>query len=525
MDSIESKNKNKVLTFIDIGTNSIRLLIVRMNANASYRVLREDKEVVRLGENEYENGCYLKKEAMDRAVLVCKKFAEVAKTYGSSRIIAAATAATRDAGNQNEFLSRLHDEAGLQVKIIPGKEEARLIYLGVSSGAHIGDDTTVFIDLGGGSTEIAIGNQWGYKYLDSLKLGSIRLTSMFLKGKAEKPVDEETYEQMKLYCKNMMLRVLEEIKKYDIKYAYGSSGTIVNLAEIASKINRLRTHKRDLTLLHSDLKKVSRSLRALSIEDRKKFPGINPERADIIICGAVILDALMDGFKLEEIRPSERGLLQGMLIDELSTRKDSSKYYKISVRERSILQLGRSCNLKERHANTVAMISLQLFDSGRNIRLHNLEANDRELLKFAALLHDVGDFVSYTDHNIHSHYMIKNSELLGFDQKEINIIANVARYHNKKTPNKKEIEDRDMDEDAFRKIEILSGILRVAESLDRSHTSPVKKASFTCNDKDKKEVACTIWPEKDCQLEKWGIEANKSSFEKTFGKKLKLKIV
>lgn len=522
MDARASKSKNKVLSFIDIGTNSIRLLIVRLNANGSYSVLRHDKEVVRLGEKEYENGRLLKKEAMDRAVLVCKKFCEVARTYGSSRMIAAATSATREAGNRDIFIKRLRLEAGLQAKIISGKEEARLIYLGISSGVHIGHRKALFIDIGGGSTEIAIGDQHSHMFLDSLELGSIRLTSMFLKGKTEKPVGRNSYQQMKLYCRNRMLRVIEEAGRYGAMEAYGSSGTIFNLAEIASKTNGRQVHKRYLLINREELEKTIEMLRSLPLSQRRKVPGINPERADIIIGGAVILDALMDGLGLEEIRASDRGLLHGMLIDELSRTKGFAQYHHTSVRDWSVLQLGRSCNLKEKHANTVAMLSLQLFDSAVKTGLISLDRGDRDLLKYAALLHDIGDFVSYTDHNIHSHYMIKNSELLGFDQNAINIMANIARYHTKKTPKKKELEMEGLDSAARKKVEVLSGILRIAESLDRSHTNPVKKAAFIGN--RKKEITLVIWPEKGCELERWGIEANRESFEKTFGKRLNIRL-
>lgn len=516
-------DKGRIFAYIDLGTNSIRLLIVRLNANYSYTILRHDKEVARLGEKEYENGRTLSTEAISRAVLICRKFVEVAKAYGAKQITAVATSAVREAGNRKVLLGRLHREAGLDVRVVSGKEEARLVYLGVSSGAHIGDKTAAFIDIGGGSTEIAIGNQHSHEYLDSLELGCIRLTSMFLKDASQKPVSKKTYEKMREYAKNRMLRASEEIRARSIKEAYGSSGTIVNLAQIATKMNGSRTNKRDLSLKYKDLKKIAALLCSLPLSERKKVAGINPDRADIIIGGTVILDAIMEEFRIEEIKASERGLLHGMLINELSKLKGFPQYHETSVRDWSVMQLGRSCNLKEKHAGTVTKLALELFDSGKRIGLHALGEKDRSLLKYAAFLHDVGDFVSYSDHNIHSHYIIKNSELLGFDQEEINAIAAIARYHAKKMPKRRDLDVNAFDEETFGEINIMSAMLRLAESLDRSHGSPINKARFS--NSGKREVTLKAWAVKGCELEKWGIESNKKSFERTFKKTLKLRII
>ena len=147
-----------VVGFVDIGTNAVRLLVVRVNPNFSYTVISQEKEVVRLGEQEFKDSL-LKPEAMERAIFVCKKFAELAKTYGATKIISVGTSAIREAKNQDEFLQRLFRETGLEVHVISGTEEARLICLGVSNGVDIGDKKAIFIDLGGGSTEIAIGDQ------------------------------------------------------------------------------------------------------------------------------------------------------------------------------------------------------------------------------------------------------------------------------------------------------------------------------------------------------------------------------
>lgn len=514
--------EEQVLAFIDIGTNSIRLILVRLNPNHSYTVLRQEKEVVRLGENEFQSN-QLQPEAMERAVLVCKKFAELAKSFGAGEIIAVATSAAREAKNQAEFLERLKNEAKLEVRVIPGKEEARLIYLGVSSGVHIGKKKAIFIDIGGGSTEIAIGDQTQQYYVDSFELGAIRLTSMFIQDGGTAPVSQDVYARMKLYIKKRIFKSAQFMKSARIECAFGSSGTIVNLAEIAMNMHERDDAGRKPVLCYKDLRKVVSTLCTLALDERKKIQGINPERADIIVGGAAILETIMEEFGLEDITVSDRGIVHGMLMDYLSRHDGFPQFQEMSVREMSVLQLGRSCNVNERHANAVISLALQLFDSSRRIGLHDLGERERELLKHSAFLHDIGGFISFKSHHLHSQYIIGNTELLGFDQVEINIMANVARFHRKKLPKRNDQALSQLDERSANTVIVLSMLLRLAEKLDRSHTCLVKKAEFT--GKDRTKVALAIWSEGSCELEVWGVESNMKAFEKIFRRKLNLNVI
>src|SRR5579872_2862705 len=230
-----------VVGFIDLGTNSVRLLLVRINENHSYTVLAEQKETVRLGEGEFRRNT-LQPEAMRRAGLVCARFAEIARSRGASEVLAVATSATREAENRSAFLRHLRRVAGIDVRVISGKEEARLIYLGVSSGANIGGRQTLFIDVGGGSTEVIVGDQQQYRFLDSLKLGAIRLTGMFFRSGDTRPVSASRYARIQRYIRTRTVRTLEQLRDFTVEQAIGSSGTVMNLAEISVR----REHKRGL---------------------------------------------------------------------------------------------------------------------------------------------------------------------------------------------------------------------------------------------------------------------------------------
>jgi len=516
-----SKLKSRVVSFIDIGTNSIRLLVVRFNPNHSFTILSRQKQQVRLGEGEFEEDEILP-DAMDRAVTVCKKFIDLARTFECDEFVAVATSATREAENQNMLLNRLRHEAQIDVRVISGREEARLIYMGVASGIHLGDKKAIFIDIGGGSTEIAIGGERQYAFLESLKLGAIRLTNHYFKRDETGPVSLERYKKIQQHVKNSIIHIVQKVKKIKFDVAIGSSGTIINLAEITQRSIHQNSSSSNGSLSHKDVKKIAELLCSLPLESRRKIPGINPERADIIIAGVAIIDTIMKELDIDTINVTTRGLQDGLLADYLSRMDDFPLFGELSTRERSVLQLGRSCGINEAHARTVTSLALQLFDSAKKQKLHAFEDNDRELLKYATFLHDIGSFISYTNHHAHSYYIITNAELLGFDQKEISIMANIARFHRKRKPRKKTPEMMELDPPERDMIRILSTFLRLAESLDRSHAALVHSVQFTKVEKE--TVHLEVVARGDCQLELWGVEGEMKAFFKVFGKNLVLNV-
>ncbi|HNX17180.1 MAG TPA: Ppx/GppA phosphatase family protein [Methanoregula sp.] len=513
----KTRTTGRIVAFIDIGTNSVRMLVVRLNPNHSYSILTRQKQLVRLGEGEFGVG-EITDEAIDRACLVCRKFVDLARTFSAGEFIAVATSAAREARNQSELLCRLQKEAGLDIRVISGREEARLIYIGVASGLHLGNKQAFFIDIGGGSTEVSLGNRQKYVMLDSFRLGAIRLTNMFFSRNPKGPVRAEQYRAIQQYVKNEIILTVQKIKKEKIDIAVGSSGTIINLAEIAQKAIPKETLSPEGVLTSRDLKKVIDLLCSLTLEERRNVTGINPERADIIIAGAVILETFMKELSIESICTTGRGLQDGLLVDYLSRMENYPLFGTLSPRQTSVLQLGRSCGINEPHARTVTRLALELFDSAKKAKLHGYGDRERELLEYAGFLHDVGSFISYTNHHAHSYYLIKNSELLGFDLKEIAIMANIARFHRKKKPGKKNFDIPDLDTDGQRLVMVLSMFVRIAESLDRSHAGIVEHTEFVRAEKN--TIALTVKSQGDCQLELWGVEAEQRAFEKVFSKHL-----
>jgi exopolyphosphatase / guanosine-5'-triphosphate,3'-diphosphate pyrophosphatase len=375
----------RTVAFVDIGTYSMRLLLVRIHPDCSYTILTQLKQIVRLGDGAFTHQ-HLQPNAIDRAVCVARQFARLARANGADDIITVATAAAREAEDQGAFVERLQEEADLDVRVATGLEEARLIYLGVASGVHLDDQQAFFIDIGSCSTEVMIGTQHQHSYLGLLKLGSMRLTAQFLADERG-PVTPQKYEAIHRYVRRHAVRTLRELRAYRIDLAIGSSGTVENLVDIAARHFLKRPRQRDDVLHYAHLKQVIAMLRALSLEGRRKVPGLHPERADVIIAGAAILDAFMQELALKEIRISERGVREGLLVDYLLQHGASSLLQVMSVRARSVWQLGHTCYFDEAHARTTARLALALFDSARDAGLHHLGAWERELLEYTALLH------------------------------------------------------------------------------------------------------------------------------------------
>lgn len=509
-----------LVAFMDIGTNSIRLLVVRINPNHTTTVVTQLKHMVRLGEGEFTNQ-YLQPAPMDRAVQVVREFTRLARSYGVDDILAVATAATREATNQRAFVRLLQREAHIDVRVVSGPEEARLIYLGVSSGIHLGDKQAFFVDIGGGSTEIIIGTQHQHRYLNSLKLGAIRLGNQFL-ARVHGPVSSDLYNRIKRYVQQHTVHAVRELQEYRIDMAIGSSGTVENLADIAMRLFYKRRLQRDDVLTYAYLKQVTKMLGALSLEERRRVPGLNPDRADIIMAGAAILDTLMEQLGIQELRVSERGLRDGLLVDYLLKQGYAPPPEALSVRERSMLQLGRACHFDEDHGRNVARLACELFRSARQAGLHQLGDWECELLKYAALLHRIGSFLTYNNYQAHTSYLIRNAELLGFDQTEIAIMATTTLYHRKMTPRKDDAEFAALDKRAQHIVRLLCVFVRLAESLERGHAGLVRHAYLSIAEPG--QAILTIHAPHDCQVEIWGLQKHLGLFHKVFGVKLLVQV-
>ncbi len=512
----------RTLGAIDIGTNSIRLVVARLEPGVGFTVVAQQKEVVRLGEGEFAHN-RITGPAMERGLVVLRRFVDMARGFGAEDVFAVATAAVREAANRDEFVERASTECGIDVRVVSGAEEARLIYLGIVSGVDLGFQRGLFIDIGGGTTELIIGDSTQYQELESLKLGAVRVSERFHVG-GSGPVDRKKYAKMREYVRGVANYAAKKFKEHGFDLAYGSSGTIINLAEITAKrVDPSLASIRNYPLKYTDLQDTISVLCGLGLEARRNVPGINPERADIIVAGAAILDEIMSSFGAETIRISDRALRDGIVIDhQLQEENARREYHTTSPRERTILRLGRACTFEETHSFKVAELAKALFKDTAELGLHSYGPAEMELLEYAALVHDVGIFISMSNHHRHSYYLIRNWQLLGFDDDEIEIIAATALCHRRLSPKKVSLS---LLNPAQRKlVGFLAALVRVADALDRSQLGLVSDVVLRWK-KPQSKLVIEIHAGQECPLEMWAFEVKKRLFESTFGVNLTAQLV
>ncbi|HVK04249.1 MAG TPA: Ppx/GppA phosphatase family protein [Armatimonadaceae bacterium] len=520
-DAVESDGN--LLAALDIGTNSVRMSLVRLDpAVGTWSLVSQHKETVRLGQGEFAEN-RLSDEAIARGVLVLSKFAEIARGRGASEIVAIATAAMREAQNRDEFIERARDWAGVEVQVVSGVEEARLIYLGVISGLELGKRRGLFIDIGGGSTELIVGTQQQHYVLESLKLGAIRLGNRFLTG-MDGAVPHALYETMRQYARGVATHAYRKIEHAGFDVAVASSGTAMNLAAVAARrAGQDPATFSNYTLKAEELREVAAMLCGLTLEERRRVPGLNPERADIIVSGAAVLHTLADDLKIDGFLISDRSLREGVLVDALIRRLKASGHisrtrlpHEAGVRRRSVDRLARINADEKRHARHVAHLTLRLFDQAGKQGLHDFGAHDRELLEYASLLHDIGVFVSHSGHHRHSYYLIRNAEMAGFTDEEIEVVANLAYFHRKSPPKKRHAHFQELPARAQQFVRQASALLRLAEGLDRSHLGLVRDVTLDY-DAGARAATLTLHSDADPRLEVWYVGNEKAVLEEAFG--------
>lgn len=513
--------KAPAIAFIDLGSNSVRLMIVRFNRNRSHTVLIRFKQMVRLGEGAFISR-KLSEEAMNRTIGALRNMAEICRGYEAEEIVALATAAVRDADNGREFVERARRESGIAFDVVSGLEEARVIFLGVREALPPSDAATVFIDIGGGSTEVTAEVPGREPHFDSMRMGCVRLTNTFPRLSTARRVSQEEYNEAQEYVRIHSIRSLQKVRAIlggrPVR-AVGSSGTIQNLAEIERRApgdKRAETHHAKLAL--SDLGSLARKLCGMTLDERRQVPGINPQRADVIIGGAAILQTLMEELGAHEIIVSSRGLLDGMLRDYLERGRWGYLTPLSSAREESVLQLARSCHFDEKHSRWMSRIARSLFESSREAGLHSYGEAEMELLHYAALLHDIGLFLSFNNHNEHSRYLIENADLLGFHRSEIETIADVAALHRKGASNKRG-NARRKDPGAEKTSATLGLFLRMAESLERSQQQTITDARILANGK---KIILAVTAVRESPAEAHSICECRAAFKKRFGRTFEL---
>ncbi|MDZ4728302.1 MAG: Ppx/GppA phosphatase family protein [Leptospira sp.] len=514
----EQVSKERILAAIDLGTNSFHIVIVRIRIDGTLESLTKEKESVRLGSG---SGDYavIANDAIERGISCLKRFKTLADSY-QAEIRAVATSALREAENREVFLARAEKEVGLKIDVVSGNEEARLIYLGILQGLPVYDKRILLIDIGGGSTELLVGEKGEILFSTSLKLGAIRLTEKYLKND---PLSMLDLQKCRIHIESVLTAFLPQIEKWKPFQVVGSSGSITSITSMVLERNgEKRDRLNGYEFSYDQFKEVRKAvLDAESVKKRLKIPGLEAKRADIIVGGVLVLDEVLHRLKAPSLIVSDFALRDGIVYDTIESwyrHEDSNAPALDNIREKAIKSVSNLYPQGKKHALQVTKLTLQLFDDLKG--LHRLGAQEREYLETACHLHQVGLCISHHSYHKHSYYIIKNSEaMVGFSNAEIEIIALIARYHRKGGPKQKHEEFKILRAEDQILVKKLASLLRIGDGLDRSETLILDSLSASLQGG---KVICELKhdKQKDPHLELWSVAEKKDLFEETFNVKI-----
>jgi exopolyphosphatase/guanosine-5'-triphosphate,3'-diphosphate pyrophosphatase len=501
---------------LDVGTNTIRCIVVEAAGAEGYRVLDDEKATVRLGEGLHATG-RICDAAWKRAREALRRMRKILDGFGVEAVEAVATSAVRRAVNGAEFLRAMEHDAGIRIRVISGEEEAELAAVSALHHFRMAETNCALIDIGGGSVEVVTATGSHIEEIFSLELGSVVLTERFIS--TDPPVEGEL-RALRKHIRRTLASMLggEEASP---QFLVGSGGTMTAIAAMAMARRKERYDSvHGYEVLRSEVVHLWMTLARRTRKERRAVAGLSPERADIIVAGVAVVDELMRHFGVNRLKINERGIREGLVLRALRQRgliPDAGvpRDWRASVEE-----VARSCQVEDGHARQVARLSLSIFDALAGP--FSLEGRSRDLLEAAALLHDVGYFISYDKHHKHSYHLIRHAPLSEFTPREREIVANVARYHRGALPKRKHGNFGDLAQSDRELVRRLGGILRLADGLDRRRSAHVARLEI---ERRKRRLVVLLHGAEELSVELYGAMEKKDLLEQAFGLEVELSAV
>jgi exopolyphosphatase/guanosine-5'-triphosphate,3'-diphosphate pyrophosphatase len=491
-----------IVAVIDIGSNSIRLQIAQ-SLEKSYRIIQDYREIFRLGDCVFSKG-YIDEQTAELFYKNIEVINNLIQNNKATIVKAVGTAALRDASNSKEIIETVKQHYGIDIEIISGKQEAYFNYLAVLYNFDIKDINTLTIDIGGGSSEIVLSEQGELKDSYSTLLGCSRLKYEFLKK--DPPAQSEIYAM-----KDFIEKTLGNIEDFQPDTIVGTGGTLNNIAAMYYISQNKKASSYAKYVPRSYVKNLINTLRRIKVDDIKKIKGVEEKRADIILPACMVIESIMSLYSIEGFYTFMGGLRTGLLIDTLNKIGLAFPFQTLDsdLKFSRLIELGNKFNFEEQHALCVKNLSKKLFEQLKGTL--KLKEKDFALLEASAILHDIGTYISFSKHNMHSHYLITNSDLTGFSFKQKNMIAAISYFHRGGLPNKSHEFYQSFYKKKQEKIKKLASILRIADGLDRSHRSFVKDVKVSIEKDNIKIIAISS---EDTFLEIKAANAKKNLLEK-----------
>jgi exopolyphosphatase/guanosine-5'-triphosphate,3'-diphosphate pyrophosphatase len=497
---------------VDIGSNSIRMQVAEASADGPHQILAEDRQVTRLGEGVFRNGAL----APESTAIVLQFLGRAAKEFEKQQVAAlraVATAAVRDADNQEDFLAQTTQALGAPVEVISGQEEARLIHHGVQSRWPHPKQTILIIDIGGGSAELILSRNGKISEAFSQKIGAVRLTEVFLKH--DPPTGLEL-RQLDEYIEEKLAPIAQRLDEERPQRTIATSATAAAVACAVHRVPRLQRDLADrLRVPRADLRDLFHELASKDLDHRRQVQGIGPRRAEVIVPGCAVLNRVLEDFKLPSLFYSCAGVRDGIIAD-LASRGVEQELAQLDAEQlRSVREMARRYRVSLKHGDNVASLARDLFAALG--AFHGLPTAAGKLLQAAAYLHDIGHFISDTRHHRHSYYVVTSSDLPAFTDRERLVIAHLCRYHRKSLPGPHHSSYRELSSAEKKTVRCLTPLLRIADSLDRGHQQRVASVEAKTSPDG---VVLYLQSTEKTDLEVWAAQQVASAFQQTFDRPL-----
>ena len=513
---------------IDIGTNSFHLLVAAVDPKLrTFRIIQAEKATTRLGERDPETG-ELTEAAMQRGLDTLRQFRDLAASHRVEQIVTAATSAVREAPNGRDFLQTILDDLGMEVDLVSGPEEARLIYLGVLSGMPFGDRPHLLLDIGGGSTELILADGRDARALTSTRVGAVRLQRDFVR---DDPMPPQRRSFLQAFIQGSLEpavdKVRRRIKPGETPVLVATSGTAMAIGSLAASEEQRPPRKlHGYRVTRQSLNQVVDRLITMTPAQRRELAPINDRRAEIIVPGALILQTTMKMLGVEEFVLSERALREGLIVDWMLRQGllEDRFSFQSSIRQRTVLHQVQRFAVNQSRAERVASHALSLYDATRGV-MHDDSGEGRELLWAAAMLHTCGQHINISAYHKHTWYLIRHGELLGYSEAEHLMVAAIARYHRRSLPKKRhESWQLVATRDNRRCVHQMALLLRLAAALDR-RPEPVISALRIHAVKGSLDLE--IVPERvnqNVSLEQWSLEGCAEVVKEAVGVNLRVRV-
>ena len=507
------------LAAIDIGSNSLRLIVAETQRDGGYRVIDDEKVVARLGAD-LAHGGQIADEKMELAVDAVGRMKALAEGFGVTKLRAVATAAVRQASNGGELVRRIQEHCDLGVDVISSEEEARLAFRSVSNAFDLSSMTCAIVDIGGGSTEVLLSVNGVVDHVYALPLGVVKLRERF--GACDDPAGEQ-FEAMRDHVRDVVTDAIGRLP-FMPQFMFGTGGTFTNLASVSFHRSTGRSKgdvpfaMRGYELQRDEIRHMLDWLRKEPVPQRASVVGLNPDRADIIVPGLLVIDRLMKRLGVNRLRVHDRGIRDGLLLSMLDESPGGASRSKVD-RVEAAIRFARDCRFEEVYSRHVSELCLSIFDQlveqlgGGTDEDGWASPLSRELLECAALLHNVGYLINYSKHHKHSYHLIIHSDMAGFNRRELEVVANVARYHRRAKPKASHGPYMSLDPADREIVKRLASILRIADGLNRTHRQTVERVSLKVEGAG---VEFRVRGE-GSSVDVWGAERKSGMFEDVFG--------